>query len=163
MLEHAASAYSHLSQRPLSWPTAEVRQDQYRGAGMRAEAAGRVIRGIISATDPFQPVELLATEAMTYGTNNLSQTSRCRDDHRSSDFLRSYFRLDRAPYITSFSVTNTFSFQPSGTSSVLWRYLQLADSSRRRSLRANCCNGCCSLLDGCAVHPLSNCASSGTS
>ena len=38
------------------WPTAEVRQDEYRGAGMRAEAAGRVIRGIISATDPIQPV-----------------------------------------------------------------------------------------------------------
>ena len=37
------------------WPTAEVRQDEYRGAGMRAEAAGRAIRGIISATDPKQP------------------------------------------------------------------------------------------------------------
>jgi hypothetical protein len=37
-----------------SWPTAEVRQGEYRGAGMRAEATGRAIRGIISATDPKQ-------------------------------------------------------------------------------------------------------------
>ena len=46
------------------WPTAEVRQDQYRGAGMRAEAAGRVIRGIISATDPKRPVALIVNIPM---------------------------------------------------------------------------------------------------
>jgi hypothetical protein len=37
------------------WPTAEVRQDEYRGAGMPPKAASHDIRVIISATDPQQP------------------------------------------------------------------------------------------------------------
>jgi len=41
------------------WPTAEVGQEEYRGAGKRAEAAGRAIRGIISATDPQRPFAFL--------------------------------------------------------------------------------------------------------
>ena len=38
-----------------SWPSAEVSRGEYRGTGMRPEAAGRLFRVIISAADPLQP------------------------------------------------------------------------------------------------------------
>ena len=37
------------------WPTAEVRQGEYRGGSMPPKAAGHAFRVIISATDPKRP------------------------------------------------------------------------------------------------------------